>query len=318
MATHEVSGHELLEVVRGPQDIAIGDVVVVDGLPPSRGPALSVHPCVVVGRDGWSSVGADQASLVDVIVDDLEAAAVLATVGLAPVASVALAILLRDAERRSTRDGLIAESALYSALLAGPEFAAWRKATPVRRRPPADGPSVRVERLGDVLEVTLDRPELRNALGVDLRDDLLAALAVAQADPAVTLELRGSGPAFCSGGHLDEFGTAPDPATAHLVRLVRSIGAALDDLSDRTTAYLHGACYGSGIELPAFCGRVVAAADTTVALPELGLGLIPGAGGTVSLPRRIGRLRTAWLAFTRVPIDVRTALDWGLVDAVSV
>ena len=318
MATLEVSGQELTELLRAPLDSAIGDVVLVDGLPASTGPVPGLHPCLVIGRDGWASASADQASLVDVIVDHAGADEVLATAALAPVASSALATLLRDAERRPTSAGLVAESAVYSTLLAGPEFAAWRRSTPVRPRPPGAGQAVRLERSGDVLQVTLDRPEVRNALGVELRDDLLAALAVAQADPAVTVELRGSGPAFCSGGHLDEFGTAPDPATAHLVRLARSIGAVLADLSDRTTAHLHGACYGSGIELPAFCGHVVAAPDTRIALPELGLGLIPGAGGTVSLPRRIGRLRTAWLAFTRLPIDAGTALDWGLVDAVSV
>ena len=59
---------------------------------------------------------------------------------------------------------------------------------------------------------------------------------------------------------------------------------------------------------------VVAAADTRIALPEIGLGLVPGAGGTVSLTRRIGRLRTAWLAFSGTTIDAATALEWGLVD----
>jgi enoyl-CoA hydratase/carnithine racemase len=62
---------------------------------------------------------------------------------------------------------------------------------------------------------------------------------------------------------------------------------------------------------------VVAAPDTKIGLPEVGMGLIPGAGGTVSLPRRVGRHRTAWLALTRDTIDAPTALDWGLVDAIE-
>jgi enoyl-CoA hydratase/carnithine racemase len=70
------------------------------------------------------------------------------------------------------------------------------------------------------------------------------------------------------------------------------------------------------VELPAFAGRVAARADATFWLPELALGLCPGAGGTVSLPRRIGRQRTAWLALSGRAIDARTALDWGLVDEV--
>jgi enoyl-CoA hydratase/carnithine racemase len=83
------------------------------------------------------------------------------------------------------------------------------------------------------------------------------------------------------------------------------------------TVELHGACFGSGIELPAFAGRVIAAPDTSIALPELGLGLVPGAGGTVSLPCRIGRHRTAWLALSGRAIDASTALAWGLVDDVG-
>ena len=65
--------------------------------------------------------------------------------------------------------------------------------------------------------------------------------------------------------------------------------------AERVHAELHGTCLGAGIELPAFAGRVVAWPDTTFRLPEVAMGLVPGAGGTVSLPRRIGRQRTAWL-----------------------
>ena len=62
---------------------------------------------------------------------------------------------------------------------------------------------------------------------------------------------------------------------------------------------------------------MVADPDTTMSLPEVRLGLIPGAGGTASLPRRIGRQRTAWLALTGRSIDAATALEWGLVDALA-
>ncbi|RIL07464.1 MAG: enoyl-CoA hydratase, partial [Proteobacteria bacterium] len=85
-------------------------------------------------------------------------------------------------------------------------------------------------------------------------------------------------------------------------------------LGDRLEAHLHGACIGAGVELAAFAGRVVARADAWFALPELSMGLVPGAGGTVSLPRRIGRQRTAWLALSGARLDARTALGWGLVD----
>jgi enoyl-CoA hydratase/carnithine racemase len=82
----------------------------------------------------------------------------------------------------------------------------------------------------------------------------------------------------------------------------------------RVRAVVHGACVGAGVELPAFAARVVAREGARFWLPELSLGLVPGAGGTVSLPRRIGRQRTAWLALSGRAIDAETALAWGLVD----
>ena len=108
----------------------------------------------------------------------------------------------------------------------------------------------------------------------------------------------------------------PMPASAHLVRLGRSAAHALHLVADRVTARVHGASVGSGVELAAFAGRVEAAPDATFALPEVAMGLVPGAGGTVSIPARIGRHRTAWLALTGERIDAPTAREWGLVDEV--
>lgn len=165
--------------------------------------------------------------------------------------------------------------------------------------------------------ITLTRSSRRNAVDWRMRDDLVGALETALAEPSLRVVLRGSGPDFSAGGDLDEFGSRPDPARAHLIRLTRSPAMLLHRLADRTTARLHGHCLGAGIELPAFASRVVAAEDTRIALPEIGLGLIPGAGGTASLPRRIGRWRTAYLALSRDTLDADQALAWGLVDEIS-
>jgi len=112
-----------------------------------------------------------------------------------------------------------------------------------------------------------------------------------------------------------------NPADTHgvirLIRLTRSPAMLMYRLAARTTARLHGSCLGAGIELPAFAAQVLAAEDTTMGLPELTLGLIPGAGGTASLPRRIGRWRTAYLGLTGQTIDADQALRWGLVDAIT-
>jgi len=79
---------------------------------------------------------------------------------------------------------------------------------------------------------------------------------------------------------------------------------------------VQGACIGAGVELPAFAQHVVARPDAFFQLPELAMGLVPGAGGTVSLPRRVGRQRTAWLTLSGSRLDVMTAKRWGLVDEI--
>jgi enoyl-CoA hydratase/carnithine racemase len=255
--------------------------------------------------------------MADVVVDDTGAAAeVLAAIEAHPLAATALVLLLRGADRRDVSEGLVAESETYSMLQAGPEHRRWLDEHP--RAPRADGPArVDVQRDGGRVVVTLDRPAARNAVDAAMQAALVDAFAAA-ADPAVTeVELRGNGPVFSSGGDLGEFGSLVDPASAHLLRLGRSPGAALHRIADRTTAYVQGACHGAGVELPAFAGRVVADPGTTFTLPEVAMGLIPGAGGTVSITARIGRHRTAWLAITGSAIDAETALAWHLVDELA-
>jgi enoyl-CoA hydratase/carnithine racemase len=243
--------------------------------------------------------------------------AVKATVEAAPIASTALAVLLRGAKERTIDHGLVAESAVYSSLQAGPEFAAWRAGRPRRERP-VTGDRVRLERAGPVLRIILNRPEARNALDTAMRDALVEAFRLPLLDPSITeVHLSGDGPAFCTGGDLDEFGSFSDPASAHLVRLQQSVGRAIAEVKDRVVAHLHGGCVGSGIELPAFAARVAADSSVRISLPEVSLGLIPGAGGTVSLPHRIGRHRTARLALSGETINASTALAWGLIDAIE-
>jgi enoyl-CoA hydratase/carnithine racemase len=328
MRIHRFTATEFATALAAPEAAdALGDtkgsVVVValdDGPPPDAGPApvaLATLPAVVVGMSASATPGT--ADLVDVVVppEGDELAMTVDAVAANPVASTALALVLRASEARAVADGLQLESAVYGTLQGGTEFAAWRAGRPVHAPRPEAGPAVAVHRDGDRLELVLNRPAVRNALDARMRDDLVAGLAIAAGDPGVAeVRLRGEGPAFCAGGDLDEFGSRPDVATAHLVRMTRSPARALAAVADRLVAHVHGPCFGSGIELPAFASRVVARRDTVVRLPEVSLGLIPGAGGTVSLPRRIGRHRTAWLALTGRTIDAATALEWGLVDEI--
>jgi hypothetical protein len=254
----------------------------------------------------------------DVVADDEGALDRLArAVSASPCAATTLVQVLRASPERPD-DGLLLESLAYSMLQAGPEFASWlaRRGPP---RPPSEPPGapVRVARERGLLRITLDRPERRNAFSAAMREALIDAVAVALADPSLDpVVLAGAGPAFCSGGDLDEFGTLADPATAHLIRTGRSPARLLLQCAHRLRAELHGPCIGAGIELAAFAARVHARPDATFQLPEVSMGLLPGAGGTVSLPRRIGRQRTAWMALTGERIDAPTALAWGLVDHV--
>jgi len=276
-------------------------------------------PTVALCRGRPSTAAAELLDRFDVVAtSEADAVPVLATASRMPIAATALAQLLRLSERLGLHDGLVAESLVYSTLQAGPEFAAWRQANPQRLRAAASGgPAVLVDRRGDRLFLVLNRPEQHNAFSAAMRDALAEALHVAVSDPSIVeILLTGVGPSFSSGGDLTEFGTLPDPATAHLVRSTRNVGRLVAACADRTRVVVQGACIGAGVELPAFAHRVVARADAFFQLPELAMGLVPGAGGTVSLPRRIGRQRTAWLALSGARIDAITAKRWGLVDEI--
>jgi enoyl-CoA hydratase/carnithine racemase len=217
-----------------------------------------------------------------------------------------------------TRAGVITESLAYSTLQSGPEFARW-----LAERGPATVPEmpepVQAVRDGDRLNVRFNRPQRHNAFSTDMRAALLEALEVARIDPSITeVVLTGNGPSFCSGGDLAEFGSFADPASAHLARTRHSPALVLDELTARLgrscRARVHGQVLGSGLEMAAYCGCVQARPNAVLGLPELSLGLIPGAGGTVSITRRIGRWRTAYLVLSGRTIDTATALRWGLID----
>ncbi|SER73823.1 Enoyl-CoA hydratase/carnithine racemase [Mycobacterium sp. 88mf] len=221
-----------------------------------------------------------------------------------------------------TRAGLVTESLAYSTLQSGPEFGRW-----LAERGPATAPllpePVQAHREGNTLHVRFNRPQRHNAFSTDARGALLEALEVARLDPSVDeVVLGGNGRSFCSGGDLAEFGSFADPASAHLARTRHSPALVLAEITERLgrrcRAEVHGQVLGSGLEMACYCGWVSCHPDATIGLPELALGLIPGAGGTVSITRRIGRWRTAYLVLSGRTVDAATALTWGLVDEVVV
>jgi Enoyl-CoA hydratase/isomerase len=245
-------------------------------------------------------------------------AALAEMVARSPQAALVLGQVLRATHELPVATALDVESFAYSMLLGGEEFGRWLAGRGEREPPPLVEEPVLVGRDEDVLHVTLNRPERRNAYGRQLRDALTDALEVALLDSSIgKVVLDGAGPCFSSGGDLAEFGTAPDLVTAHFVRTMAGAGRLVHALAERAEVMVHGPCVGAGVELPAFAGTVTAARGTTFTLPEVAMGLIPGAGGTVSIPRRVGRWRALYLALTGSTIDAATALSWGLIDGVS-
>ncbi|MFE2119380.1 enoyl-CoA hydratase/isomerase family protein [Rhodococcus aetherivorans] len=268
--------------------------------------------------------GPDPADRAVVGTEDVDAALAefVRAVGRYPQSALVAGQVLRITETLPVPEAIDVESLAYSTLQGGAEFGGWlderrRLGRPLPPPPVAD--PVLIHRDGDTLHLTLNRPERRNAYGTALRDALVEALRLPLLDDTVArVVLDGAGPSFCAGGDLDEFGHTPDSATAHLIRTRGGAGRLIAALADRTEVHVHGHCVGAGIEVPAFAHRIVAAPDTLFRLPEVTMGLIPGAGGTVSVPRRIGRWRALHLFVTGVALEAPRALEWGLIDEIAV
>ena len=166
--------------------------------------------------------------------------------------------------------------------------------------------------------MTIDRPLARNAIDRFLRDAIVEAFSVAALDPEVrTIKLRAVGTVFGIGGDLEEFGTTRDPATAHLIRSRTLPALAIAARADILDVHVQGACIGAALEIAAFAARLTATSESWFQLPELSMGLIPGAGGCVSVSRRVGRRRAALMILSGRRINAVSALRWGLIDAIE-
>ena len=174
------------------------------------------------------------------------------------------------------------------------------------------------EKEGPLAWVTLNRPERLNALNVQMRDDLYEVVGALRDDPGVSVAIfKGAGDrAFCAGADLTEFGTAPSPVVARQVRWERDLWGLLLGLSKPLIAAVHGHCLGSGLELSLTCDLRVASEDARFGLPEVGLGIIPAAGGSQTLPRVTGRPHALHLMLTGETIDAQEAHRLGLVTRV--
>ena len=178
-------------------------------------------------------------------------------------------------------------------------------------------PSVLVEARDAVAWVTLNRPAAINAIDDSIRTGLPAALAALDADARIrVIVLQGAGErGFCAGADLKEKPGGVRPARAP--RPSPDWIASLDRVGKPVIAAIHGYCLGGGLEIALACDLRIASADAVFALPETGLGLIPGGGGTQRLPRLVGLGRGLELVLTGDRIDAARALEWGLIKGLA-
>ncbi|WP_447762553.1 enoyl-CoA hydratase/isomerase family protein [Sphingopyxis panaciterrae] len=311
-----------------------GEPVLVVDAKVWRRPAAPIQAVVIgVDRDGvLPAIVADDFDLLVTVADnpprpwvllgagdiDAHIARIADAVKANPLAATIAAQVLRLTAKLPLANALTIESLAYSTLLGGNEFARWRADRKADDIAPLPIEPVAVERNEDHVILTLNDPAGRNAMTAAMRDALYEALANALDDPSKpSVTLQGTGKCFSTGGALPEFGTAKDLAEAHAVRMLHSCARALDALGERATVRMHGACVGSGIEVGAAAHHRIAAPDTWFQLPELAMGLLPGAGGTATISRAIGRHRTLWMLLTEKRIGAALARDWGLVHEIE-
>ncbi len=177
---------------------------------------------------------------------------------------------------------------------------------------------VRVERTGAVAEIILDNPEKHNALSAALLDELLAAVAELAVDRAVRVAIvhGGTAKAFCAGADLKERMGLDEAQVFGAVHRTREAAGGLEQLPMPVIAAIHGACFGGGLELALACDIRLAAEDARLGLTEVGLAIIPGAGGTQRLPQVVGIARAKELIYTAARLTAAEAAQIGLVNRV--
>jgi enoyl-CoA hydratase/carnithine racemase len=173
------------------------------------------------------------------------------------------------------------------------------------------------EKKEGVARLTLNRPDVLNALNLEMRDELWDALRAFRDDPdARVLILRGAGKAFSAGADISDFGTAPSLTEARRARRERDVWDLLLHLPKPTIAAVHGYALGAGCEMSLLCDLRIAADDASFGLPEVSLGYIPSAGGTQTLPRTIPPGVAMQMILSGDPISAEEAYRLRLVHRV--
>ena len=177
---------------------------------------------------------------------------------------------------------------------------------------------VEATRDGDILRITLNRPERLNAVHLAMRDELWVMLNLLRDDPTVRVAvLTGAGDrAFSAGADITDFGTTPTVVEARDARLDRDLWGLMSSLEIPLIAAIRGFAYGAGFEMSMYCDIRVADETAQFALPEVTLGYIPSAGGSQMTPRHLPASEAMRLVTTGDPIGAARAYELGLVDSV--
>jgi enoyl-CoA hydratase/carnithine racemase len=182
----------------------------------------------------------------------------------------------------------------------------------------SDFDTVIYEKEAPIARVILNRPKVLNAFSVKMRDDLFEILSAIKADDEVRVVIvKGAGEkAFCAGADLTEFLTAPSVVKARRIRGNRDLWRLFISMPQPLIAACHGYVLGSGMEIALFCDIRIVSDDVVFGLPEMGLGIIPGAGGTQTLPRTMGLARSLDMLLTGRRIHAEEARISGLASRV--
>ena len=167
---------------------------------------------------------------------------------------------------------------------------------------------------GGVAMIALNRPEVRNALNLEMCDELLRLTKEISNQEIRVVFIRGNGPAFCGGADLNERkGKSEDWIRARRMRAFEAYGA-LESLPMPCVALVHGAVIGSGVEIAAACDFIVATPDATFRTPEAQRGTV---GATQRLPRILGKRLAKDMMFTGRTLTAAEARDAGLVSRIG-
>lgn len=166
--------------------------------------------------------------------------------------------------------------------------------------------------------IILNRPHVLNIYNVRMRDEMHEMLCAIKVDSEIdAVIIRGAGDrAFCAGADLSEFLSAPSPSAARHARRRRDVWSVFLSIPQPVIAALHGYVFGSGIEMAMCCDIRIAAEDSVFGLPEVGLGIIPAAGATQTVPRAIGPGRALDMLLTGRRVTAAEALKMKLVNHV--